>query len=93
MTTEFLARKELVQRLKDPALQRYFNKEIPAHAVNWAVHVVKNMAAAEVEIVRHGRWITRGRWVHCSECGTTGSPRWKRCPLCEAKMDKEDEDG
>lgn len=22
----------------------------------------------------------------CSNCQTCGSPRWKRCPVCEAKM-------
>lgn len=38
----------------------------------------------------------RGRWLHigtgewcCSECKTLGSPHWKRCPVCEAKMDAE----
>lgn len=40
---------------------------------------------------RHGRWISHNRgmnnWVECSECNTVGSPFWKRCPLCEAKMD------
>ena len=45
---------------------------------------------------KHGRWIVRtngkGRsstvWVECSECLTSGgSPEWKRCPVCEAKMD------
>ena len=45
---------------------------------------------------KHGRWIIRktgkGRsaiiWVECSECLTSGgSPEWKRCPVCEAKMD------
>lgn len=42
---------------------------------------------------KHGRWITHGRgfnnWCECSECGTVGSPFWKRCPMCEAKMGEE----
>lgn len=46
---------------------------------------------AEAELHRadkYGHWIPRhgGEWVDCSECGTMGSPHWKRCPVCEAKM-------
>ena len=43
-----------------------------------------------VEVV-HGRWITHNKgqnnWCECSECNTIGSPFWKYCPVCEAKMD------
>ena len=43
--------------------------------------------------VRHGRWVHKvllgeQAWF-CSECKTIGSPTWKRCPVCEAKMDEE----
>jgi len=48
--------------------------------------------AIEAEPVRHGRWIDRGEWVDCSECSTVGSPHWKRCPVCEAKMCGESEE-
>ena len=43
----------------------------------------------------------RGRWMpqivlgqkawECSECRTLGSPYWKRCPVCEAKMEVKNE--
>ena len=54
---------------------------------------IKGMKAADVEPVRHGRWLPQIAlgtrvWV-CSECKTIGSPAWKRCPVCEAKMDEE----
>ena len=47
------------------------------------------------QLVRHGRWrpyIVLGQktW-DCSECGTLGSPYWKRCPVCEAKMEVKNE--
>ena len=50
------------------------------------------MKAADVEQVRHGRWVHKillgeQAWF-CSECKTIGSPTWKRCPVCEAKMDE-----
>ena len=43
---------------------------------------------------KRGHWITHftgiGQnlriWAECSECRVTGSPEWKRCPVCEAKM-------
>lgn len=43
--------------------------------------------------VKHGRWVHKillgeQAWF-CSECKTIGSPQWKRCPVCEAKMDEE----
>ena len=44
----------------------------------------------DVEEVKHGFWIEQTisgeqTWC-CSECKTLGSPHWKRCPVCEAKM-------
>lgn len=49
------------------------------------------MPTADVEEVKHGRWLPQvvggvNTW-DCSECKTIGSPQWKRCPICEAKMD------
>lgn len=49
---------------------------------------------AAAEETKYGRWIGHfeddsisppGGCV-CSECKTQGSPQWKRCPVCEAKM-------
>lgn len=51
------------------------------------VRDIEDIPAADVEFVNHGWWIDRGEWVDCSECGTVGSPQWKRCPVCEAKME------
>lgn len=54
---------------------------------------LKGMKAADVETVKRGRWVHKimlgeQAWF-CSECKTFGSPEWKRCPVCEAKMDEE----
>ena len=50
-----------------------------------------NYIPEDVEEVKHGRWLPQMllgvRAWDCSECKTLGSPRWKRCPMCEAKMD------
>lgn len=41
--------------------------------------------------VKRGRWLPQvllGQRVwDCSECKTLGSPHWKCCPVCEARMD------
>ena len=52
---------------------------------------IKSAAAADVVEVRHGRWLPQvvlgqKAW-DCSECKTLGSPHWKWCPVCGAKMD------
>lgn len=35
---------------------------------------------------RHGHWIKKNGMFFCSECMVCGSPQWKRCPVCEARM-------
>lgn len=53
--------------------------------------VVYSISGSDVERVKHGQWLPQillGEQVwDCSECKTLGSPHWKRCPVCEAKMD------
>ena len=53
--------------------------------------LINEQPTADVEEVRHGQWLPQivsgvKAW-DCSECKTLGSPHWKRCPICEAKMD------
>lgn len=36
--------------------------------------------------VKHGHWITKRGVAFCSECLVCGSPQWKVCPVCEARM-------
>ena len=53
------------------------------------------------DAVKHGHWVihSSGRglittnWAECSECHVCGSPQWKVCPVCEAKMDGGAENG
>ena len=57
------------------------------------------LPAADVEPVRHGRWIIRRgqdwpEWairIVCSECGLVTGEKSKYCPNCGAKMDLEEE--
>ena len=54
---------------------------------------MKAIPAVDVVPVRHGWWLPQvvlgqKAW-DCSECKTLGSPHWKWCPNCGAKMDLE----
>lgn len=55
-----------------------------------ADYEAKGLAPEEIEPVKYGKWTRRkinGAWMYfCSECQLLGSPQWKRCPACEAKM-------
>lgn len=63
---------------------------------------IGSLPAADVAPVRHGYWEfpiftdsddELDPRVKCSECGSVEAAfaRWKYCPNCGAKMDKEDE--
>jgi len=67
----------------------------PEYAQGWsrAIEMINDAPTVDAEPVVRGRWITRNKgqnnWCECSNCSTVGSPFWKRCPVCEAKMDCE----
>lgn len=51
---------------------------------------IEQTPTADVEEILHAEWFPHKvggnpLW-ECSNCKTLGSPQWKRCPLCEAKM-------
>ena len=49
---------------------------------------ISDMPAADVAVVRHGRWIHHEDGVFtCSECGNAESNDSYYCRLCGAKMD------
>ena len=49
------------------------------------------------DAVKHGHWIriykapSLGNVLECSECHVCGSPQWKVCPVCETRMDGEND--
>ena len=60
-------------------------KAVPVEAIEAAPTV-------DAEPVEHSMWLEHlgsqhTRYWTCLNCDTLGSPRWKRCPVCEAKMD------
>ena len=73
--------------------------------VGQAILLIKNIPAADVAEVRHGRWIVRKEHINladgsckewynffCSECDAPNNSPTDFCPSCGAKeMDVEDE--
>lgn len=97
-TDDYIKRDEALFELyrdasaKDPAI-------IIAYRVNLCERI-ENIPAADVEPVKHGRWIDENPAspmdprMRCSVCGHLDIPivKWRFCPVCGAKMDKEEED-
>ena len=76
----------------DAALDVYYDTpDIELSGEKFEAAILK-IPAADVTKVRHGRWLPQvvlgqKAW-DCSECKTLGSPYWKWCPVCGAKMDE-----
>lgn len=94
---EYIERSEALSRLTGKA--RCVNSPGKVRAFATAINVIETMPAADVEPVRHGRWIhVPGKQTRvCSRCETdepykfadedTDIYSW--CPHCGAKMDGE----
>ena len=63
------------------------------------IYMIKDMPAADVAPVRHGRWVEKEKYTFgimydCSLCENrildTGHP-WHYCPNCGAKMDEKED--
>ena len=77
--------KEYIERdliVKNPMLHTWKKADL--------LRAIKESPTADVEEVRHGEWLEQnlcGKTIYvCSNCQTLGSPLWKRCPICEVKM-------
>ena len=75
---------------------------IADHLIANGVTVQEN-TAADVAPVRHGRWIDKGEYAVCMECGGRSGTQYdgvepiplmtQFCPNCGAKMDGERKEG
>ena len=68
----------------------YLDRKKAEEYLPYGDEIVEYAPTIEAEPEKRGHWIFDPTWgTHrCSECGELGSPRWKRCPVCEAKMGK-----
>lgn len=66
--------------------------EFVRRGLNIAYSIIKNQPTADVQEVRHGKWMKSNNERKCSLCGYfyfTNTKSFNYCPNCGAKMDKE----
>ena len=104
----YTAAKDSVRK-EVPAVAEYIEREMTIRAVlndypeqvgysrEDAADCIRNMVASDVSQVRHGRWIDKGEYAVCMECGGRSGIQYdgvepiplmtQFCPNCGAKMD------
>lgn len=99
---DYIKRSDAINALNVTAMLRNLDsvEDGPAHMYKRAAErIIAGVPAADVEPVRHGRWIWDDEGFHCSECwihayGDTCevlSGNYHYCPNCGAKMEEEKE--
>lgn len=79
MPDEYISREAALTALQDSDLFNTTERQLRA---------IRELPAADVAPVRHGRWIYHDDGVFtCSECGNAESNDSYYCRLCGAKMD------
>ena len=96
MVAEYIDREALLKEINDKMANIGFTSPYQDHLIIMIEGMerirdsVEDAPAADVAPVVRGRWITTNdNWTLCSECKTLGSPQWKGCPVCLARMDGE----
>lgn len=82
--TEYIDREKLIKSIKNDCLEQVF------YTKEDAISCVEAAPIEEVEKVIHGNWVIKRNNAICSVCGAVYEgyyDKYKRCPLCGAKMD------
>lgn len=87
---EYIERNALIAEFKRLTLGE--NSLVERLFADGVYAVIETFPAADVVEVRHGTWTDIGSLsCRCSECGCKNNRTTPYCPLCGARMDKEDE--
>lgn len=89
------ALKEYLNSIEASGGHEYYRKGVDTALHFYMPTIIDDAPTVDAEPVVHGRWVMKETMIrspfaencYCSECQTSGSPQWKRCPVCEAKMD------
>lgn len=92
---EYVEREE-IRRAYEKLTRSYVNGD--PYIADWRFdEMIENLHASDVAPVRHGRWIDKGEYAVCMECGGRSSTQYdgvkpiplmtQFCPNCGAKMD------
>ena len=92
--SEYIKREDVLAICEKEYKERLKMLDYTGDTVAWNIgNVVKNLPAADVSEVRHGKWDRNPIAIVCSECGKAfGLVEMfaHYCPSCGAKMDLED---
>ena len=94
---EYIEREDAIKELMNDAPEQVgYSREDAADCIRY-------MDAADVAPIRHGRWIDKGEYAVCTECGGRSGTQYdgvepiplmtQFCPNCGAKMDGGIENG
>lgn len=97
---EYIEREALIRRITEihcAECDSYHGVRCRACWVDDTLDYIDSEPAAAVAPVRHGRWIDKGEYAFCSECGGRSGTQYdgvepihlmtQFCPNCGAKMD------
>ena len=97
---EYIEREALMRRIKEihcAECDSYHGVRCRACWVDDTLDYIDSEPAADVAPVRHGRWIDKGEYAVCTECGGRSGTQYdgvepiplmtQFCPNCGAKMD------
>ena len=98
--TEYIEREALMRRIKEihcAECDSYHGARCRACWVDDTLDYIDSEPAADVEPVRHGRWIDKGEYAVCTECGRRSGIQYdgvesiplmtQFCPNCGCLMD------
>ena len=84
------------------AMRAVLGGSTDAHYPEWYAAILMELPTADVAPVVHGRWIDKGEYAVCTECGGRSGTQYdgvepiplmtQFCPNCCAKMDGGDTD-
>ena len=97
--TEYIERKALVHHLEN-CIDEVNNTNGYTEDFKTCLRLVKNLPAADVEEVKHGKWV-KSSVIKCSVCGSCTDIQsdeayekfiesYYYCPVCGSKLDLED---
>lgn len=97
--TEYIERKALVHHLEN-CIDEVNNTNGYTEDFKTCLRLVKNLPAADVEEVKHGKWV-KSSVIKCSVCGSCTDIQsdeayekfiesYCYCPVCGSKLDLED---
>ena len=105
MAKEYIEREALMRRIKEihcAECDSYHGVRCRACWVDDTLDYIDSEPAADVAPVRHGRWIDKGEYAVCTECGGRSGTQYdgvepiplmtQFCPNCGCRMDGGDDE-